>query len=410
MKKANNKNLHSTLKGIVSGLLSLTLFLGSINFNGSFVAKADTLSDLRSQYDKLQTEQQNLQENLNSMQDKVDSTKEKTETISKNVKTINSQITLLNKQLTTLNESMETTNKQIKESEDSIEQTQKQYEERVCALYEAGSTSRLQLLLASDSIKDFFTRFEMLKVISEHDTNLIGTLEDEKTKLETEKASLEEQKTELEQTKGTIAAKKLIVTAQLNEQKDILNGYEEEVETLSAQKSEVAKKARQTDEQINKEIARLAEERRKQLEEESKKNSGSDSSSGSSTVSDSYVISFAKGLLGTPYVFGSADPRYGLDCSGFIQYVHAKTTGIYLPHSALAMSGYGTAVSKDNLQAGDLVFFRTEGSSVVNHCGIYIGNDQFIAANSGSQMKVAINGLFSNSYWNNAYYSARRLR
>src|SRR5689334_14173073 len=38
-------------------------------------------------------------------------------------------------------------------------------------------------------------------------------------------------------------------------------------------------------------------------------------------VAPSDVVAFAKTLLGTPYVYGSTDPKVGFDCSGFITYV-----------------------------------------------------------------------------------------
>ena len=63
----------------------------------------------------------------------------------------------------------------------------------------------------------------------------------------------------------------------------------------------------------------------------------------------------------------------------------------------------------NNLKPGDLLFFDTVGANngVVTHCGIYIGNNQFIHAASG-QGKVVINNLNS-SYYINSYVNARRI-
>lgn len=110
----------------------------------------------------------------------------------------------------------------------------------------------------------------------------------------------------------------------------------------------------------------------------------------------------AQKLIGTPYVFGGTTTN-GFDCSGFTQYVF-KGSGIDLPRTSYAQYGIGTAVSKDELQIGDLVFFATYDSGA-SHVGIYIGEENFIhAARSG----IKITGL-SDSYYNRRYLGARRV-
>ena len=146
----------------------------------------------------------------------------------------------------------------------------------------------------------------------------------------------------------------------------------------------------------------------------SKKQSGSSSSSSTSanssstSASTSKIVSFAKKLLGKPYVWGAQGPN-GFDCSGFTYYVYKNTAGITLPRTSSAQSRYGTRVSKSNLKPGDLVFFDTVGSNNgdVTHVGMYIGNNQIIHASS-SQKKIVINNL-NTSYYNKTYVTARRV-
>jgi peptidoglycan DL-endopeptidase CwlO len=115
------------------------------------------------------------------------------------------------------------------------------------------------------------------------------------------------------------------------------------------------------------------------------------------------IIATSKRYLGVPYVFGGEDPS-GFDCSGFVQYVFGKQ-GIDLPRTADVQYGLGAAVSKSNLQSGDLVFFSTylPGPS---HVGIYQGNGQFI--NAQSSKGVAIANMSSN-YWASRYVGAKRV-
>lgn len=119
------------------------------------------------------------------------------------------------------------------------------------------------------------------------------------------------------------------------------------------------------------------------------------------------VVSEAEKWIGkVKYVFGGDNVEGGeADCSSFVQYVFKKN-GIDLPRVADDQSKVGTEVSKDQLQAGDLVFFQgtydTEGAS---HVGIYIGNNQFIDCGSTG---VRVSDLNSD-YWSSHWYKATRV-
>lgn len=127
-----------------------------------------------------------------------------------------------------------------------------------------------------------------------------------------------------------------------------------------------------------------------------------DSSTG---VSAAALINTAKSYLGVPYVYGGSTPS-GFDCSGLVQYVFNQH-GITLHRVASQQYSYdGVAVSKSNLQPGDLLFFSSSDKSV-GHVGLYIGDNQMIHASSGSG-KVIISNITSNYYVNN-YVGAKRV-
>lgn len=100
------------------------------------------------------------------------------------------------------------------------------------------------------------------------------------------------------------------------------------------------------------------------------------------TATGSEIVAYAKKYLGYKYVYGGSTPS-GFDCSGFTSYVY-KHFGYSLSRSSSAQASNGKAVSKSELQAGDIVCFaRSSGSKKVGHVGIYIGGGRFIhAANS----------------------------
>ncbi|WP_205774639.1 NlpC/P60 family protein [Alkalicoccus luteus] len=120
----------------------------------------------------------------------------------------------------------------------------------------------------------------------------------------------------------------------------------------------------------------------------------------SSSSSNSGVISTARSLVGSPYVWGGTSPR-GFDCSGFIQYSFAQN-GKSVPRTVAQMWNAGSRVSSPSV--GDLVFFETRTGP--SHAGIYLGNNQFI--HSGSSTGVTVSSL-SNPYWSRTYIGARSL-
>ncbi len=119
------------------------------------------------------------------------------------------------------------------------------------------------------------------------------------------------------------------------------------------------------------------------------------------------IVNYAKQYLGCKYVYGGSGPNV-FDCSGFTMYVY-KNFGISLSHSATAQSKKGTYVAKEDLQPGDLVFFKDfETMNGIGHCGIYIGGGEFIHASSGTGYCVKISTLSSGSY-STRYETARRV-
>jgi len=116
------------------------------------------------------------------------------------------------------------------------------------------------------------------------------------------------------------------------------------------------------------------------------------------------VIATAKRFLGLPYLWGGTTPR-GLDCSGFVQLIY-RLNGVSLLRDAdIQYTQAGLKpVTREELQAGDLLFF---GTSSITHVGMYVGDDEFINATTHEQPIVQICPL-DDPYWTALYQGARR--
>jgi len=104
------------------------------------------------------------------------------------------------------------------------------------------------------------------------------------------------------------------------------------------------------------------------------------------------VVSVGQQYLGTPYVYGGADPS-GFDCSGYIQFVYSQF-GISLPHSVSGQAARGSKISIADALPGDLVIMS-------GHDGIYMGNGNIMDAPRAGGV-VSIRPI-----WTDAYYIVR---
>jgi cell wall-associated NlpC family hydrolase len=123
---------------------------------------------------------------------------------------------------------------------------------------------------------------------------------------------------------------------------------------------------------------------------------------GSSLGHDAATL--AKEQLGKPYQWGASGPNK-FDCSGLVMYVY-DNLGVKLPRVTGEQAYAGVHVEREDLQPGDLVFFRLSGSRI-DHVGIYLGHAKFVHAPRKHE-PVRTDSL-NDSYWGGRFKGARRL-
>lgn len=85
----------------------------------------------------------------------------------------------------------------------------------------------------------------------------------------------------------------------------------------------------------------------------------------------------------TPYKSAGVD-KDGADCSGFVVTVFKNVYDVKLPRKTVDIYGKVNTISKDDAQAGDLVFFNTDGKTdeTPNYMGIYLKDNRFVIMSS----------------------------
>jgi cell wall-associated NlpC family hydrolase len=99
----------------------------------------------------------------------------------------------------------------------------------------------------------------------------------------------------------------------------------------------------------------------------------------------------ARHFLGLPYRWGGMSERVGMDCSGLVKALFAKSS-IALPRTAREQFHAGQDIALEKLEAGDLLFFSSDGVTP-DHVGLYIGDNRFVHAEkkAGHVIVTALN-------------------
>jgi cell wall-associated NlpC family hydrolase len=268
----------------------------------------------------------------------------------------------------------------------SLVVAQQRIAERLRELYVAGDgDSTLEVILGSRSLDDVIARFDAIQRVSNQDAQILRTVERYRREVETRRARLQQARAEQERIVAQRAAEKEAIEAKLAERQRLVASIKDEIARLQAaerrRQAALAAQAR----------ARLQAQRLAALEAAEQPAAPVEQAAAAAPPAPlpdgsraAQVVAIAMQYLGVPYQWGGASPAQGFDCSGFVMYVYAQI-GISLPHNAAMQFGYGTPVSREELQPGDLVFFDGLG-----HNGIYIGGGQFIhAPHTGDVVKIS---------------------
>jgi len=114
------------------------------------------------------------------------------------------------------------------------------------------------------------------------------------------------------------------------------------------------------------------------------------------------LYSFYDEWKGVKYKFGGHS-KAGIDCSAFVQKALGEQFNLKLPRSTIFQVQVGQTIKKDDLQIGDLVFFKTGRT---NHVGIYIEDGKFM--HTSRKYGVIISKL-DNAYFQKRYWTAKRV-
>lgn len=326
-------------------------------------------NDLEEQREQIDQELEELDKQLEETQNNIEEQQAYQETLSQQIALNLDKKNVLEQQLSDLNNQMEESEAELAQiqeniasTEVAIQDTTDQYKERMRAMYMTSDMSTLELLFEASSFSDFLTNLEMMKAVSEHDTELLETLRGQVEELQS-------QQTEAEQVQADIAAQQTQISAQKQELEDTnsqlqaayaesetaTQNLQKEQENFEANKEQRLKEAEEIDAEIDNILAQIAAQNAQQ----NQNNSGSGGNSGGSGI-----ITEAGFLWPLPgfsninsaygWRFNNTDFHTGLDIGG---------SGVY---------GADIVAAKSGVVSTSMTHWSYGNNVVINHGDGYV--------------------------------------
>lgn len=331
----------------------------------------DEMEKSRPLYEQAEAEVQKIQVEIEKLDNKISDMKTKIDTAQNKIDTTNENITKAQLELDKAEADMK--------SEEEI------FGKRANNLYMNGTSSYIEVILDSEGLYDFISRIETLRAIAEHDNKIMTELKKKQADVDSRKKNLEQEKVALVDLKSQVEKDLQEVEKDKQKQVPLINAAQAKRDQYASTMQEFRDRMNANERQIQQaknEIDRI----RNEALISNTPSRGEGSLNIPSSGYGNAAVAIASKYLNVPYVWGGTTPS-GFDCSGLVQYTY-RQLGVSLPRTTYEQVKSGTAVSKSQLEPGDLVFFGSASSP--HHVGIYVGNGCYIhAPRTGDVVKIS---------------------
>lgn len=162
----------------------------------------------------LEQEKNNIDKQISEKEKQIQQVEEEKSSIMQEVQNLTAEITSYELEIDDLNTEINQVQAKIAEAEVDLKKAQEQYDhqnemlqKRLVAMYEAGETTYLDVLLSSQDISDFIDNYYIVSEITALDTELLDQMEKNKINIEGTKKSLEDSRAQIEELKNSVQSK-----------------------------------------------------------------------------------------------------------------------------------------------------------------------------------------------------------
>lgn len=329
----------------VIGVLIILIFL--VQTNLSIAATNQELENEKNNIKEQQKDEANkaeqLQDDIDEIQAQKSATLKEVESLINEISSYESEINELQEKIDALQNDINNAEKVIKEKEEQYTREKNLLDERLITICEMGETTYLDVLLESDNLIDFISRYNIVSELVQNDTELLESIEEQRKEIEEEKAGLENNKKELD----TAQASKEAKYAELKKAK---SQKDTQVKKLNSEEKDLQEQL-----EIHRKRQKEIEQELKRIEEEMKNNSNN-----------------VANIIGKPSSSGYIFPVAGLSKANINNKNYPSYTGHTGVDINLNVIGKNVVAVKD----GTVVISKALTGSIKNYdsTGKYIGS------------------------------------
>ncbi len=177
---------------IVLAFIIICTYITAVYAEDNTTNQTDSnLTDLQTQQQDLQDQIQQSNEELEEVQSQLSENLQQIEKLDERIRESENQIEELDEQVKSLQEEIASIQSQLDVAEANYEKQKDIMEKRLVAIYEAGDTKYLDVLLKSSNISEFLSNYYLITEIASVDKDLLDEVESEKKEIELAKQKLE---------------------------------------------------------------------------------------------------------------------------------------------------------------------------------------------------------------------------
>ncbi len=185
-------------------------------------ASADKESDYQAQLEELAEKEEEYQAQLDAADSDISDKEAYSETLVEQVETLNEEISVYTSRIAELNDDIADKQAVIDKANADVEDQMKALRKRLVAIYEAGETSDLEIILGAKDFSDFLDKVELVKTLSDSDKKLINKIQKRLDKVSDEQEQLIEDRSELEEDEEALESKQEKLSELLGENEAVL--------------------------------------------------------------------------------------------------------------------------------------------------------------------------------------------